>query len=147
MHDSVGAFAQCNSDMLQWAAAGLSSLQGPWILGGDWNCAPADLAATGWLELAGGVVYDYFIVSKRFAHAVHSVHAVPDGHFEPHCAVRLFLRAAPRCIMVRNIRRHKSFGSTLPPRPSEETVAVAAQHAMADATSVDALDVDAQYTK
>ena len=110
LHDSVGASAQCNLDLLQMVAAQLCTLKGPWLVGGDWNCAPADLVATGWLELVGGAVfapseptcngkvYDYFVVSRNFAHAVHSVRTVPDGLFEPNRAVLLFLRAAPRCI-------------------------------------------------
>ena len=37
LHTRVGASAPCNLDLLDSAAAVLRSLQGPWILGGDFN--------------------------------------------------------------------------------------------------------------
>ena len=51
LHDSVGVTAQCYLDLLQEIAAEMSLVSGVWILGGDWNCTPDELAATGWLQL------------------------------------------------------------------------------------------------
>ncbi len=71
-----------NLNILQDIATDLAALTGPWILGGDWNVTPEALAASGWLSLVGGQVvapaaatcngkvYDYFVISDAFKHAV-----------------------------------------------------------------------------
>ena len=51
-----GIQAECNLDLLDSMAFTLSGLVGPWILGGDWNCTPDELTATGWLQKVGGVI-------------------------------------------------------------------------------------------
>ena len=48
MKGKGGVQAQCNLDMLDSMAFTLNGLVGPWILGGDWNCTPQELADTGW---------------------------------------------------------------------------------------------------
>ena len=85
LHDTVGVMAANNLDLLQEVAAELALVCGGWVVGGDWNCTPAELAATGWLDLVGGAicapqaatcngnVYDFFVVKRQFQHAVHSV--------------------------------------------------------------------------
>jgi hypothetical protein len=74
LHDIVGPSNPRNIAVLQHIALSLSNLAGGWILGGDWNCTPEELRATGWLKLIGaeiqapngatcnGKVYDYFVV-------------------------------------------------------------------------------------
>ena len=52
-----GIKAKSNLDLLDSAAFTIQSLVGPWLVGGDWNCTPEELAATGWLEKVGGVVH------------------------------------------------------------------------------------------
>jgi hypothetical protein len=52
-----GITAQCNLDMLDSMAFTILGLVGPWIIGGDWNCTPQDLAATGWLQKVGGTIH------------------------------------------------------------------------------------------
>ena len=87
LHTRVGASAPCNLDLLEAVAAVLRSLQGPWILGGDFNATPAELAATGFLKLAGDVVIkapgeatagkreiDFFIFSPGLVHAAAAAH-------------------------------------------------------------------------
>ena len=71
LFDSQGA-SQQNLAVLGAAAEQLALLRGPWVIGGDWNMPPHDLAATGWPDLVGGTivapelptcngkVYDYF---------------------------------------------------------------------------------------
>ena len=56
LHTSVGAAAQQNLDLLEEVAATLRALCGPWVLGGDFNATPAELASTGFLRLLGGAV-------------------------------------------------------------------------------------------
>ena len=43
-----------NKERLRALAALLLSLQGGWLVFGDWNCTPSELEATGWLDLVGG---------------------------------------------------------------------------------------------
>ena len=45
--------AKWNLDLLDTMAFTISGLIGPWIIGGDWNCTPAELEATGWLKRLG----------------------------------------------------------------------------------------------
>ena len=71
-------------------AAVLDTIQGPWLIGGDWNCTPDELRKTGWLRLVKGVVcapkaptcgdmvLDYFVVSEKIHHAVKHVFNVGD---------------------------------------------------------------------
>ena len=54
LFDGVGAAAKCNLDFLEGVGHTPSKLVGTWCIGGDWNCTPADLAATGWLRKVGG---------------------------------------------------------------------------------------------
>ena len=46
-----------NLDLLQHMSAMISTLRGPWILGGDWQCTPDELRKTGWLKIVKGVIY------------------------------------------------------------------------------------------
>ena len=57
MHCGVGIGAKCNLNLLETMAFTISSLTGPWIVGGDWNCTPAEHAATGWVKKVGGVIH------------------------------------------------------------------------------------------
>ena len=54
--DTVGALAKCNLDQLDSVAFTLDGLKGPFVIGGDWNCTPAELKATGWLKRVNGVI-------------------------------------------------------------------------------------------
>ena len=84
----VGVQAKCNLDILETVGFTLKSLTGPWIVGGDWNCTPADPEATGWLKKVGGVikapitatcfgkVYDFFVVAAPIADDVISTHRI-----------------------------------------------------------------------
>ena len=54
LFDGVGVTAKCNLDFLEGVGHTLSKLVGAWLIGGDWNCTPHDLAATGWLRKVGG---------------------------------------------------------------------------------------------
>ena len=81
-----------NQWLLEALAAFCLALDGPWIVMGDWNMEPAELAQAGWLDVVGGKVFstttvtcaggagsliDYFVVSVTMAHLVQQVHQQP----------------------------------------------------------------------
>ncbi len=122
---SVG-LSEENLQLLQEVAEDLGSLTGPWVVGGDWNLTPQQLAASGWLGLVGGVVcapakptcngsvYDYFVVAEGFADAVLGAVVIGDAEYSPHTGVRLYITAAARSIMKRVVTAPKSIGPWLP---------------------------------
>ena len=93
----VGVIAKRNLDLLESVAFALTSLAAGLTIGGDWNCMPEDLLATGWLTKVSGVicasrgstcngkVYDFFVVVAPIADAVHSVHKISDAGLTPDC--------------------------------------------------------------
>jgi len=127
-----GIQAQCNLDMLDSMAFTLNGLVGPWILGGDWNCSPQDLTATGWLQKVGGVihaptaatsngsVYDYFVVKKTISDGVQCTCKIGDAGYTPHSPARLIFRGIPRKVMVGQIRAPASIPAVLPHGPMQE---------------------------
>lgn len=162
LEDTIGIVAKCNLDFLQAIGADLALVSGCWILCGDWNCTPDELSATGWLDLVdatihapaaatcNGNIYDIFVGQRRFPFAVHSVHTIGDAVCKPHSPSRLFLRAAPRCIMVRGLRRPKGFRARLPFSPMREpsTGRPGDQVAVEPLVSeTDDMDIDAEYFK
>ena len=54
MFSGVGIAAKCNLDLLDTMAFTLSGLVLPWTIGGDLNCTPEELEATGWVKKVGG---------------------------------------------------------------------------------------------
>ena len=110
-----------NLDLLHCLAQVLTTLDGPWILGGDFNLTPELLGECGWLQLARGVafapdlptcnekVYDFFVVSEGLAPAVFCVRTLEDGGFNPHSPVRMLLHARPRRFRVRQLAAPKKF--------------------------------------
>ncbi len=122
---SVG-LSEENLQLLQEVAEDLGSLTGPWVVGGDWNLTPQQLAASGWLGLVGGVVcapakptcngsvYDYFVVAEGFADAVLGAVVIGDAEYSPHTGVRLYITAAARSIMKRVVTAPRSIGPWLP---------------------------------
>lgn len=84
LKDSIGV-AHDNLDGRQEIAIAIRARVGPSIIGGDWGITPTALAASGWLDLVGGVSVaedlptccshccDYFVVAKWLRHAVVSV--------------------------------------------------------------------------
>ena len=161
MHDRIGPASELNLKLLDDVAFVLRAISGPWILGGDWNCSPSALAATGFLQLVGGVIhaptdstcggntYDYFIVSRALSPAVHSVRAVSNSPFNPHCAVRLYLRAAPRAMMVRKLISPKGFPARLPfgPPNRPDILHAASADAIAVGPTTAHMEVDTEYPK
>lgn len=111
---------ETNLAVLAELPAYLSTVTGPWIVGGDWNLSPDALTASGWLSVVGGhivqralctcgsSVLDYYVISATLpAEDVMAVR-LNDGGFAPHWAVRLYMRGAQRHRAVRRLARpHK----------------------------------------
>ena len=126
---AVGVTAQCNLKLLEGMAFALGQLRGPWIVGGDWNCTPADLTSTGWLQLTGGVifapgsptcngkVYDFFVVAQQFAHNVRGCRTVCDAGLHPHSPARLLLNDRAVTAWVRQPKPVEPLPAILPYGP------------------------------
>ena len=65
----------------------------------------------------GDKVYDFFVVSLGFSHAVEAVHTIGDAGTSPHCPVRLLLKSGPRSVMIRTLKAPKKFVAVLPHGP------------------------------
>ena len=129
LHSSLGITARANMDLLQSIAAVLSTVEGPWVLGGDWNCTPEQLEKTGWLRLVKGKVcapklttcmertIDFFVISENLTAAVHDTVVVNGALSHPHKPVRLYLRAEPRQAVVRQLQSFGKFEAKMPYGP------------------------------
>ena len=132
LYSGVGIAAKCNLDLLDTIAFTVSGLVGPWIIGGDWNCTPADLEATGWLKKVGGVVhapqaatcngkvYDFFVVDATISHNVQGTYVVGDAGLTPHSPARLVFRGGKRRVMVRQLKTQASLPAVLPHGPVQQ---------------------------
>ena len=132
LNDTVGVLAKCNLDLLESMACTLDGLTGPFVVGGDWNCSPEELKASGWLKRVKGVIvapaaptcndntFDYFVVHRSIAHLVHSVHKVADAGLSPHSPARLILKGRSRQVMVRQIKAPFACPANLPHGPLPE---------------------------
>ena len=97
-----GLTAKCNLDLLETIGFTLSGLKGCWTIGGDWNCTPAELIATGWVKKVGGVVhapssetcngkvYDFFVVCTDLSDFV-----LGDAGLNPHAPARIVIKGVP----------------------------------------------------
>ncbi len=45
-----GSLDRDSRDLLKGVAGVLMRVAGTWLIGGDWNCTPEQLTATGWLR-------------------------------------------------------------------------------------------------
>ena len=154
-----------NLDILHSVAAAISALKGPWLVAGDFNLEPSLLRQSGWMQLVKGVVhapaqptcglktYDFFVSSASLAFAVAGVANVVDAGGHPHTPARLYLRAAPRRIMVRSLCKPATFGAMLPagclPMPPDYAMIASEQDYMRYSKSVHAREAAAcpQYTR
>jgi hypothetical protein len=156
LYDTVGPTDQRNREILEKIAFTLLNVAGSWVIGGDWNCTPDELRATGWLSLIGAEIqapkdptcnekcYDYFVVKKDLCGAVYAVHTIADGIFHPHSPVRLFLRAAPRAMKIRALISPGSFQAALPFGPATRQQQEEAQQAKDIACRKDGQHCDIQ---
>ena len=110
----------------------LSTLKGPWVLTADFQCTPAQLEATGWLRLVKGKVVapkmatclgriiDYFVVAEDLGGATVEAIAIGDALCKPHRPVRLFIRANPRTMVVRALKKMGTLEAKLPFGPPQK---------------------------
>ena len=132
LHHNIGVDGAEHEVLLKAVGNALEIMEGPWIIGGDWNDTPEALTASGWLERVQGVaipvpnatcngkVYDFFVVSKCFAHAVVAARRIGDELWWPHSPVRLWIRACARSLYVRQLSAPKGFGAVLPYGPCQQ---------------------------
>ena len=132
MFSGVGIAAKCNLDLLDSMAFTLSGLVGPWILGGDWNCTPAELEATEWVKKVGGIVhapqaatcngkvYDFSVVAAAVSQNVQGTYLIGDAGLTPHSPSRLFFRGSPRKVMARQLKAQASLPAVLPHAPLQK---------------------------
>ena len=134
-HDTIGPDVKLNCELRRTIAFTTTSLKGPWILAADWNCTPAQLQATGWLQEVGGVacarrtatcngrVTSFFVVAAQIAEDVQSVHVVADAGFHPHSPVRLYFKGVARVAWVRQVKMPISIPVVMPFGPPERAAA------------------------
>ena len=107
----------------------VDTLQGPWIIAGDFNLEPEVLKASGWPLMIGGEVlapreatchenvYDFFVVAKALVPHVASVTKLDYDGFSPHYPVRLLIRGDARSMCVRRLVRPTKVSAVLPHGP------------------------------
>ena len=115
-----------NLDLLHHIAGVAAALDGPWVIGGDFNIAPDILRASGWLALVRGVivstanptcndnVYDFFIVRENILPAIRGVVSISDAGFSPHLPSRLFVTVGSRRLQVRRLCAPRRIPAILP---------------------------------
>ena len=118
-----------NARILEAVAARLALHNGPWVLAGDFNMTPQQLALSGWPDIVQGRVVqpvgptcndrviDFFVVSHHLASSVVGAQRIIDAGVRPHFPVRLLLRPTVSLGNVRHLKRpHRIPGS--PDTPS-----------------------------
>ena len=132
LHSSLGVKHKTNLDMLQAIAGVLSTLKGPWVLAADFQCTPAQLEATGWLKMAKGRivapsmstcmgrVIDLFVVVEDMSGATVEAVTIGDTLCKPHRGVRLYIKARPRMMMVRALKKMGALEAKLPFGPAQK---------------------------
>ena len=125
LRHSEGA-SEANLDLLQQVAGSLRRVRGQWLIGGDFNMSPEDLAKIGWLSLVQGVIhrphaatcgakeFEFFVSSRGIAEAVVATKIVADGGFYPHSPVRIFLKRRMKELKVRVLRKPSAIAAMLP---------------------------------
>ena len=105
-YDGKDAAAQAkNADLLEMVARELGCCRAPFVLGGDWNTSPKELAATGFTKrLRAGIVHtdaptyfsgeaatelDYFVASETVLPAIAKVQAIDGSPIAKHQPIRL----------------------------------------------------------
>jgi len=128
LKDGVG-LDDTNLELLQEIAGALKQLQGPWVLGGDWNVTPQILAQSKWLDMIGGMivapdaptchdsVYDFFVVDKKLHLAIAGVARLNDAGTNPHWPARLFIHSDARRQLSRQLVRPMRVAGILPHGP------------------------------
>ena len=151
--DGVG-LNDTNLEMLQEIAGALKVLQGPWVLGGDWNLTPSVLAGSKWLDMIGGMIvapdaptchsstYDFVVVDRRLHSSVAGVARLNDAGTNPHWPARLFLHSQAQRQLSRQLIRPDKVQGLLPHGPLPDP----AVHEVRPPVSVDQDAIDAGFS-
>ena len=123
---------------LNWAtlvkvAEAVNTARLPFIIGGDWQCTPAELRASKWLDMiAGNMVasteatcvtdrsareIDYFIVSAGLDSVCTKPEALQDTDIATHMPVRSSILGNPRALTIRSFDMPKHFPRRAPYGP------------------------------
>ncbi|CAK0873221.1 unnamed protein product, partial [Prorocentrum cordatum] len=134
MTTAVGA--RGNAQKLANLGALLATIQGMWLVVGDWNMTPQELSASGWLELSQGVVavpsntsytctagtgrmLDYLVMSASAQHLLASIEADFDTVEEAgksHYGLDISLDFDISRAMAWTLRRPRAFDHPARPR-------------------------------
>ncbi len=129
--DSEG-LSDWNMGFLEVIGSIIAVLDGPWLIGADWNIPPTALQESNWPSMVKGTIctsslrtcnnstYDYFVVADTIRHLVSGVQRLHDGGFNPHYGSRLLLRGNGRRLMVRKLVRAEKVPGVLPFGPPNQ---------------------------
>ena len=142
LRDSVGIAA--NLDVLLEVAALVKTIDGPWIIGGDFNDVPQAVADANWPQVLGGTIaapsaptcngktYDFFIICDKLAPLVSAVQVIDDAGLSPHSPCRLLLRADGGRKKGRRLRKPLAIPGTLPHGPPSRPPSYSSVHQLCD---------------
>ena len=123
-----------NTAILTQLAAAIAAVDGPWVVGGDWNMTPKALLDSNWPSIVKGHIhapalptcndstYDFFLVSSSLNEAVRGIVRLSDGGCKPHWTVRLYLHGAARAKAVRRLVKPDAIPGVLPHGPLNKPV-------------------------
>ena len=123
---SIGLVGQ-NLVKLHTLAKLLSMVRGPWIVIGDWNATPQELAQIGWLQINGGKILtasnrsytctlgqgrmiDYAVISGSAEYLIKEVKADDTGPWKAHYGISVIIdlsAEATQCRMLVLPRPHR----------------------------------------
>ena len=107
-----GPYSAKNRPLMELTARMIDALEGPYIIGADWQVPPQVLIDTLWPQMVGGVVrapqvptcgdaiLDYWMVSKGLDESVELCRTLEDAGTSPHKGSRLTIRGDARTKMV-----------------------------------------------
>ena len=112
MESGTGPGAGVNPGLLSKLAVFVQELRVPWIIVGDWNCSPEELASSGFLSMIKGRLVapghatttqgseiDYAVASEAIA-ACTQVEVDWDVPFKPHAAIKYKVHKKGACLPV-----------------------------------------------
>ena len=112
LESGTGPGAGVNPGLLSQLAVFVQELRVPWIIVGDWNCSPEELASSGFLSMIKGRLVapgqatttqgseiDYAVASEAIA-ACTQVEVDWDVPFKPHAAIKYKVHKKGACLPV-----------------------------------------------
>ena len=112
LESGTGPGAGVNPGLLSQLAVFVQELRVPWIIVGDWNCSPEELASSGFISMIKGRLVapgqatttqgseiDYAVASEAIA-ACTQVEVDWDVPFKPHAAIKYKVHKKGACLPV-----------------------------------------------